>query len=198
MRSAYNYLKIKSLYIKYIMTSLITGRIYKIVSPNTHKIYVGSTFETLAQRFRHHTYEWRNGIACTVKEVLDAGDFKIELLEEVEVEGKAQLRIKEQEWVEKLSNIIVNKNKAFSTLEQTKQKRNDNNKERYKTDPEFRDKQISYMRKYHSTHREQLCAISRTKEFCEVCKNYTNKAQMNRHKASKKHIQNLKSHSIDV
>jgi hypothetical protein len=195
MRSAYNYLKIKSLYIKYIMTSLITGRIYKIVSPNTHKIYVGSTFETLAQRFRHHTYEWRNGIACTVKEVLDAGDFKIELLEEVEVESKAELRIKEQEWVEKLSNIIVNKNKAFSTLEQTKQKRNDNNKERYKTDPEYREKQISYMRKYHSTHREQLCAISRIKEFCEVCKNYTNKAQMNRHKASKKHIQNLKSHA---
>ena len=176
------------------MTSLMTGRIYKIVSPNTHKIYVGSTFDTLSQRFRHHTYEWRNKKrCCTVKEVLDAGDFKIELLEEIEVENKSELRMKEQEWAEKLSNIIVNKNKAFSTLEQTKQLRNENNKERYKTDPEFRERQISYMRKYHSSHKEERCAISRIKEFCEVCKNYTNKAKMNRHRDSKKHLQNLKS-----
>jgi flagellar biosynthesis/type III secretory pathway chaperone len=180
------------------MTSLMIGRIYKIVSPNTHKIYVGSTFETLPQRFRHHTYDWRNGIACSVKEILDAGDSNIELLEEVEVESKAQLRIKEQEWAEKLCNIIVNKNKAFSTLEQTKQKRNDNNKERYKTDPEYREKQILYMRKYHETNKEEHNEYNRIKEFCEVCKNYTNKGKMKRHKASKKHLQNLKSQSSDV
>ena len=182
------------------MTSLMTGQIYKIVSPNTHKIYIGSTFETLAQRLRHHTYEWRNGIACTVKKVLDAGDFKIEFLEEVKVESKAQLRMKEQEWVEKLSNIIVNKNKAFSTLEQTKQKQNEHNKERYKTDSEYREKLNERNKERYKTDvifKEKHRAYNRLKEFCEICGNYTNKAKMNRHKASKKHFENLERHNTN-
>lgn len=179
------------------MTSLMTGRIYKIVSPNTHKIYVGSTFETLARRLCKHTYDWHNLAKSSVKYILDAGDFKIELLEEVEVEGKAQLRMKEQEWVEKLSNIIVNKNRAFSTLEQRKQQNNERNKERYKIDPEYREKQISYMKKYHDIHRDERYAYNRIKEFCEVCGNYTNKAKMNRHNTTKKHLENLERHNTN-
>ena len=37
------------------------GKIYKIVSPNSDKIYIGSTIRPLKERFWAHMSNWRNG-----------------------------------------------------------------------------------------------------------------------------------------
>ena len=84
------------------------GRIYKIVSKSTDKIYIGSTIKTLEERLEIHEKEyvqWFNSdfksYYCTSFEILKYGDYKIELLEEcsysyrnelLKIEGYYQLQ----------------------------------------------------------------------------------------------------------
>ena len=66
-----------------------SGRIYKIVSESTDKIYIGSTIRTVEERLELHEeqYEtWFNTSFesgyCSSFEILKYGNYKIELLEE--------------------------------------------------------------------------------------------------------------------
>ena len=84
------------------------GRIYKIVSEQTDKIYIGSTVKTLSERLERHEKDyicWINSEFksdyCTSFEILKYGDYKIFLLEEypcsctnglIEREGTYQLK----------------------------------------------------------------------------------------------------------
>ena len=47
------------------------GRIYKISSPNTDKIYIGSTVQSLNDRFTHHKYYTKNKEANNYRRVSD-------------------------------------------------------------------------------------------------------------------------------
>ena len=65
------------------------GYIYKITSPNTNKIYIGSTTLTLLERLNTHKYHIeRQNISS--KEILKAGDAKIELIESIVFEDKKE------------------------------------------------------------------------------------------------------------
>ena len=84
------------------------GKIYKIVSDSTDKIYIGSTVKTLEERLEGHedNYEcWFNSdfksVYCTSFEILKYGNYQIVLLEEIvcscrsellKCEGKYQLQ----------------------------------------------------------------------------------------------------------
>ena len=65
------------------------GKIYKIVSPSTDKIYIGSTVKTIEERLENHeedykiwfNSEFRNRY-CTSFEILKYGNYNIELVEE--------------------------------------------------------------------------------------------------------------------
>ena len=66
-----------------------SGKIYKIISDSTCKIYVGSTVKTLEQHLEEHQENYANwfnsefnGNYCTSFEILKYGDYKIELLED--------------------------------------------------------------------------------------------------------------------
>lgn len=41
------------------MTEFTNGKIYKLISPNTDDVYVGSTTETLSIRFSKHKYDFK-------------------------------------------------------------------------------------------------------------------------------------------
>jgi len=85
-----------------------SGKIYKIVSDSTDKIYIGSTVRTLEERLEGHEehYEkWFNSDFksgyCTSFEILKYGNYKILLLEDypcsctselLKCEGKYQLQ----------------------------------------------------------------------------------------------------------
>ena len=58
---------------------MIYGRIYKITSPNTDKVYIGATKNPLSRRFTEHKAKRNN---CSSKIIIEAGDAKIELIEE--------------------------------------------------------------------------------------------------------------------
>ena len=77
-----------------------TGRIYKITSQLTDRIYIGSTTETLLQRLARHKSRYKSVQAgkpdccSTVRELIDLGEIAIELLEEIEFTLKKELFIK--------------------------------------------------------------------------------------------------------
>lgn len=100
-----------------------TGRVYKLTSEHTDKIYIGSTTKPLDKRFYVHTkyYEYhllRNNFdKMTAFELLCFPDCKIELLEEIQFDNKELLLQKEGEYIKQYINVCVNKNRAGRTKE---------------------------------------------------------------------------------
>ena len=86
------------------------GNIYIIQSPNTDKVYIGSTFQTLEIRFRNHKYDSNQTNSYLV---IDEGDSFIELLEEIKVIDKRELEFYEQQYLELYRDIAVNEQNAF-------------------------------------------------------------------------------------
>ncbi len=90
------------------------GKIYRIVSPNTPDVYIGSTaYPYLSWRYRQHLYTMRKyPHVCSASAVMDAGEPSIELLEAFPCERSCQLREREQQWLDNEPNAI-NKRRAF-------------------------------------------------------------------------------------
>jgi len=70
------------------------GKIYKIVSSNHSKIYIGSTTQTLKRRFSKHKSD-RN---CCATEIINAGGSDIKLIEDFPCLDKYQLEDREAEY----------------------------------------------------------------------------------------------------
>lgn len=81
------------------------GTVYKLTSPHTDKIYVGSTLNCLRKRLYQHK---RKTNKCSSKQIVDCGQVCIEPLVVVEVENRHQLReIEKQHINDKCVNINV-------------------------------------------------------------------------------------------
>lgn len=79
--------------------------IYKIVSPHTDKVYIGSTAQPIKKRFACHKTFFRNGSdACSSYEIFEAGDARFELLETI-ADGKNKKEI-EQKYIEHCDNTV--------------------------------------------------------------------------------------------
>lgn len=79
------------------------GKVYIIRSPNTEKVYIGSTIQTLSKRFSGHIASKNN--TCS-KIVIEHGDAYIELLENVPCQTKEQLLKREGELIRSTENCI--------------------------------------------------------------------------------------------
>ena len=111
------------------------GYIYKIARKSDKKtVYIGSTFKVLKYRFSEHKCEYKrflNGKCHYYSsfEIVKYEDAEINLIEEVEVKDKTELRQIEDDFMTIYDDIgfnVVNKNRAISTEEQYKE----NSKER--------------------------------------------------------------------
>lgn len=163
------------------------GKIYKIQSSQTEKIYIGSTaMPRLCQRLAKHMSNFRDWIKnnenvyCTSYEILKF-NHNIILLENYPCNNKDQLHAREEYWRLQYKNICVNKNACFRTAEQIAQYEKDRKKkpEVYAKAKEFYRKNKETLLKqnneYKQEHRKQLCASEKLrrqkigKVFCEVC-----------------------------
>jgi len=116
------------------------GKIYKIISPHTDKIYIGSTYkEYLSQRLAKHKSEFKEWLKNKTKpnirsyELLQLGDVEIILLESYPCNSKDELRARERHWIDQHNNL-VNKARPVITEEERKQLKKthiQNNKEHY-------------------------------------------------------------------
>lgn len=77
------------------------GKIYAIRSPQTNKIYIGSTTQPLRKRLWDHKNDNynpnRTEKICTSKKIMDLGDYYIELLENFPCNTKEELNKREGE-----------------------------------------------------------------------------------------------------
>jgi len=96
------------------------SKIYEIVCNLTGERYIGSTTQTLSQRLGKHR-DISN--VCKSKQIIDKGDYYINLLESYPCNNKDELRMKEREWFDKLENI--NKVKPYISIDETKQIRSE-------------------------------------------------------------------------
>lgn len=89
------------------------SKVYKLVSNQTDKIYVGSTTQPLCERKAGHKQNYRKYLSgkyhyVTSFEIVKYEDCDIVLLEEINCENKMHLHAKEREYIEKLE--CCNKN----------------------------------------------------------------------------------------
>jgi hypothetical protein len=84
-------------------------KIYKIVSPSTNSVYVGSTKEKLCRRFSNHKRSYASYLAgeranMTSFDIIKLGDSKIELIKEVDEASKDQEELNVQQATEHCVN----------------------------------------------------------------------------------------------
>jgi len=100
------------------------GKIYKLVDNTNSNIYIGSTTQTLARRKNKHVIDSKNyGETCNNRlvkysshSIIKNGDFDIVLLEYYPCNNKDELRMREQEYIDKYD--CVNSQRAYRTKEQ--------------------------------------------------------------------------------
>jgi hypothetical protein len=125
------------------MSKYQRGLLYKLVCNKTGLLYVGSTIQSLTERKSKHLHDlkrWRRDgkRGCSAYKVIEAGDFDIILLEEYPCDTKANLRLKEQDWIEQLT--CVNRNRA---IDRSRDKEKEYHRQRRK-DPVFKESQRQY------------------------------------------------------
>jgi hypothetical protein len=88
------------------------GKIYKIVSPHTDMIYIGSTCkEYLSQRLVAHRAsfkQWQKGKGGNASSyrLLEQGDVEIILLESYPCNSKDELTARERYWIDQNNNLL--------------------------------------------------------------------------------------------
>jgi len=97
------------------------GKIYKICSKQTDKIYVGSTTQTIEHRFfehktTYHQYQKNKRNYLTSFEIIKFGDAYVELIENFPTDNKNDLRTREKFYIE--NNNCVNQNIPIRTPEE--------------------------------------------------------------------------------
>ena len=145
------------------------GKIYKITSNLTDKIYIGSTCNPLYKRLCQHKC---NSNKCNSIEIIKLGDAIITLIEDHPCERKEQLTARERYYIELNKNIAVNKMIPTRTkkeyykdhkeqldewkkqyYEVNKEKIAEKDKQRYEANKE---KVLETVRKYRETNREKV------------------------------------------
>lgn len=187
-----------------------TGKVYKITSSQTDKIYIGSTFEKyLSNRLHGHRknykrYQQGKFNFITSFKLLEYDDCEIELIKKYDDITKQELRAKEGKYIKKNMDIVVNKNIAGRIM---KQYREDNAEEikkknkKYRGDNEERIKQYregnkekanQYTKQYYRDNIEKIKQKKNGNHDCECGGKYTT-AHKSRHEKTKKHIDYINS-----
>lgn len=100
------------------------GKIYKIISDSTDKIYIGSTTkEKLSTRLAEHIWalkSWQNGKRdfVTSFEILKHNDCQIILLESYQCNSKNELETREKYYIKKFKTSCTNKTIPTRTIKE--------------------------------------------------------------------------------
>jgi hypothetical protein len=181
------------------MASLSKGTIYRIHSESERKEYIGSTIMKLHKRLSRHKTNYRKWLVdkderyCGSYEILKTDDYIIDVLEEVEVESKEELRKFERQWYDKrISEIgrdrVVNKYRPYATIKEKKESEVEYNKE-YRE--QNKDKFLEYQKQYREQNKDKLRLKASQIFHCKYCDSEIRKDSVSKHDNSKKHIENF-------
>lgn len=161
-----------------------TGRVYKIIVQEGNECYVGSTFNTLRDRFGKHKGLYKKSAnKCSVSKLFDkygVDKCKIILIKEYEVEDRKHLEAYETLWICKLKSI----NMVMPFSNKIREIRNMRKKEHYQKNKEsINESRKDYRKEYYENNKEKHHKL--TKEWYE-----NNKEK--HHELSKKHYEKNK------
>lgn len=169
------------------------GKIYRIITKHSDKVYVGSTTQEIDDRFASHSSSyklWKNGGThyVTVYSLFELGpdDVSIELLEDVCCGTREELLARERYYIENSNSI--NKIIPGRTQKEYKQANKEHIKEKsVEYYNQNRDSIIEKAGNYRSQHREKIREKNNKQIICSCGGRYTvaNKAM---HMKSKKHF----------
>ena len=175
------------------MVNYANGKIYKIVSDQTEKCYVGSTTKKyLSDRMSNHRndrkrYQLGKQHYVTSYEILKYDDCKIILLENYPCQSKDQLHARERHYIENLNCV----NKVIPTRKM-KEYYQDNKESIAKQMKEYREINkesiAKHKKKYRQTNKEEIQAHRSKVESCECGMTYTHAHKL-RHEKTAKHKQ---------
>ena len=171
------------------------GKIYKIISPNTDKVYIGSTHMELkdrldAHRWNYDSYHRGKFGYLTSFDILKAGNYRIELLEDYPCHTKKELEKQEGIWQKRIQ--CVNLNIAGRTIEEWRKENKEHIKQSGKTYREKNKEIISQKKKmYREKNKEQIKLRKSRKYTCE-CGSISTIDHKTRHVKTKKHQNFLK------
>lgn len=185
------------------MVNYQNGKIYKLLSNQTEKIYIGSTTEKyLSQRLCNHKNDynlWLQGKKnyITSFELIEYEDCKIELIENYSCNDVNELHQREQYWINQFQDIIVNKCNAYG-INKIKHKISKN---KYRQTDKYRitekiyrttEKYKNYQKKYKDTEKfKQMYQNWANKpKICIWCDKLMKLKTYSTHKKTKKHITN--------
>ena len=165
--------------------SMPVGTIYKIISRNSDKIYIGSTTKTLIQRLSIHESDYRSYKRgkmnyITSFKILEYGQYHIELIESVEFDTKDELRKLEGYYIQTFKAICVNKNVAGQTNQESCKIYYLKNK----------DKIDQYVKAYYIQNRDKINKQKKEILTCSCGKTYT-RGHKSHHEKTKFHIANF-------
>ena len=176
------------------MVNYQNGKIYKIVSSQTDKVYVGSTTKLqLSQRLAEHNYNYKKYTGgktyfWTSFEIVMFEDAEIILVAAFPCSSKDELHARERYWIENIGNTVNKMRKLNITKEekreyfkkyhqQHKQEEHEKRKQRYQNNREV------YLRVL--AHRK-----NRPKIVCE-CGASVKREGISAHKRTQKHINKM-------
>lgn len=174
----------------------INGKIYKITSKQTDKIYIGSTAQyDIENRFACHKSmfkKWSNTIGCPYVssfEILKYGDAKITIIENYPCSTRQQLRAREDYHISNSTEPYVNKQTTFTGIVFV----NSLDYQR-KYQKKYKQKIKNYWCNYYKEDENRKKQYERLKQpyICSHCNKQIRYGSSTNHNRSKTHIDNSK------
>ena len=134
------------------------SKIYKLWSPSTNLIYIGSTTQSIAQRLADHIKTYRRFKNdkypyTTSFKILECEDYKIELIESYSCNNRTQLLKKEGEYIKSLE--CINKRIEGRTKEDHKKYLKEYNEKNKASRQEYRENNKASKQEYDKEYREK-------------------------------------------
>lgn len=200
---------------------MVIGRVYKICTDEkyTDECYIGSTFDTLENRFTTHKQDykkWKKGkshyLSCfTLFDNQGVENCYTELIKEYDVIDREHLEIYETLWINKYKSKCINQcipfcirklyKKAYYIInkeahsEQAKvfyQVNRDNILKRCKIYYDTnRDAILEYQKMYAQNNKDKISNRQKQPWTCEICNVSVSTSNKSYHLKTKKHINNL-------
>jgi hypothetical protein len=179
------------------MVNYQLGKVYKIISDDFNKIYIGSTCcKYLCMRFAIHMLDYNTWKKNPEKyrrkrtssfKILKYNNCKIILIENYPCNSKDELISREQYWIDKNKDICINMKRAKCINKKECQKEY-HKKHYYKN----KNKIIEANNKYYKNNREKVLERMAEKHLCIYCNENIAHHNFPRHLRTKKHIENEK------
>jgi len=177
------------------------GRVYKISSPLGNEVYVGSTIQSLRQRFWNHK---SNSNPTSSRELFDKYGIEncyIELIKEYIVCDKQHLKMYESLWILKCKAIneripfrikfLSDKKYREEHKEYNQQWRQEHKEEIKERSDRWRKENPDYHKQWHQKHKDRINKQKETLINCEICNCKVRIHEIRRHERSNKHIKNI-------